>query len=101
MSGYVLSTDADLDLNDIWEYIARDNTEAADHWIAKLFDAFEALGQNPEMGHPRADLTQYPVLFWPVGAYVVIYRAERRLVEIVAVTQGSRDIPAFLHRRMQ
>lgn len=50
MSGYVLSTDADLDLNDIWEYIARDNIEAADHWIAKLFDAFEALGQNPEMG---------------------------------------------------
>lgn len=101
MSGYVLSTDADLDLDDIWEYIARDNIEAADHWIAKLFDAFEALGQNPKMGHPRADLTQYPVLFWPVGAYIVIYRAERRLVEIVAVTQGSRDIPAFLHRRMQ
>lgn len=101
MSGYVLSTDADLDLDDIWEYIARDNIEAADHWIGKLFDAFEALAQNPKMGHPRADLTQYPVLFWPVGAYIVIYRAERRLVEIVAVTQGSRDIPAFLHRRMQ
>ena len=30
---------------------------------------------------------------------IVIYRAERRPIEIVAVTQGSRDIPAFLRRR--
>lgn len=60
MSGYVLSTDADLDLGDIWEYIARDNIEAADHGIAKLFDAFEGFRAEPEMGHPRADFTQYP-----------------------------------------
>ena len=83
----------------IW-MIARDNIEAADHWISELFDAFEALGQNPRMGHMRTDLTPYPVLFWSVGAYLIIYRAERLPIEIVAVTQGSRDIPAFLHRRM-
>jgi plasmid stabilization system protein ParE len=52
------------------------------------------------MGHKREDLTRYPVLFSPVGSYLVIYRPERRPIEIVAVTQGSRDIPAFLHRRM-
>ena len=51
------------------------------------------------MGHKREDLTAYPVLFWPVGAYLVIYRATSYPVEIVAVTQGARDIPAFLHRR--
>jgi plasmid stabilization system protein ParE len=100
VTGYVLSVDADLDLDDIWEYIARDNIDAADRWIAKLFDAFEALGRTPGMGHTREDLTPHPVRFWPVGAYLVIYRAERRPIEIVAVTQGSRDIPTFLHRRM-
>ena len=51
------------------------------------------------MGHKREDLTPYAVLFWPVGAYLIIYRADRRPIEIVAVTQGSRDIPAFLRRR--
>ena len=30
MSRYVLSSDADLDLEQIWEYIARDNIDAAD-----------------------------------------------------------------------
>ena len=54
---------------------------------------------SPGIGHKRADLTSYPVLFWTVGAYLIIYRAEGRLVEIVAVTQGSHDIPAFLRRR--
>ena len=100
MSGYVLSADAALDLEDIWEYIAADNVDAADRWTGKLFDAFEALGRTPGMGHKREDLTAYPVLFWPVGAYLVIYRAERLPVEIVAVTRGSRDIPVFLRQRM-
>jgi plasmid stabilization system protein ParE len=100
VSGYVLSADAEFDLDGIWEYIAEDNIDAADRWIGKLFDAFEALGQTPGMGHRRQDLTPYPVLFWPVGAYLIIYRAERRLIEIVAVTRGSRDIPAFLSRRV-
>ena len=52
------------------------------------------LAQMPRMGHTRGDVTDYPVLFLPVGAYLVIYRADRQPIEIVAVTQGSRDIPA-------
>lgn len=101
MSGYILAPDAVLDLEDIWDYIAADNLEAADRWIEKPFAAFETIGRSPGMGHERQDLTSYPVLFWTVGAYLIIYRSERRPIEIVAVTQGSRDIPAFLPRRMQ
>jgi plasmid stabilization system protein ParE len=102
VSNYILGPDADLDLDDIWEYIAADSIDAADRWIAKLFDAFEAIGRMPGIGHKREDLTAYPVLFWPVGSYLIIYRtrADRHAVEIVAVTQGSRDIPAFLRRRL-
>ena len=101
MSGYVLSADADFDLEAIWEYIASDNLDAADRWISKLFDAFEALGRTPSLGHRREDLTPYAVLFWPVGAYLIIYRADRQPIEIVAVTQGSRDIPSFLSQRVR
>lgn len=99
MSAYVLSVDAALDLEDIWEYIGADSVDAADRLVGKLFDAFEALASTPRMGHKREDLTAYPVLFWPVGSYLVIYRAERVPIEVVAVTRGSRDIPAFLHQR--
>jgi plasmid stabilization system protein ParE len=96
---YVLNVDAEQDLNEIWEYIADDSIDAADRWIDKLFDAFGSLAQSPGMGHKREDLTAFPVLFWPVGAYLILYRVQAEWIEIVAVTQGARDIPSFLSQR--
>lgn len=98
-SGYVLGQDAEADLDDIWEYIAGGSLDAADRWIGKLFDAFEALSKTPGIGHKRDDLTRHAVLFWPLGAYIIVYRDAEPL-EIVGMTQGSRDIPAFLRRRI-
>lgn len=51
-----------------------DNIDDADRWIEKLFDAFEALGRTPGMGQRHEDLASHPVLFWLVGAYLLIYR---------------------------
>ena len=101
MREYVLSTGAETDLDEIWEYIAQDNNQAADRWIGKLFDAFDALAQTPGMGHKREDITTYSILFWPVGAYLILYRVLSERIEIVAVTQGARDIPSFLRQRTQ
>jgi plasmid stabilization system protein ParE len=101
MNRYVLSVAAELDLDAIWDYIAQDNIDAADRWVSKLFDAFEALALAPGMGHKREDLTAFPILFWPVGAYLILYLVRDEWVEIVAVTQGARDIPAFLSQRIQ
>jgi toxin ParE1/3/4 len=100
VSRYILSEDADRDLESVWDYIAEDNLAAADQWLATLFDAFEMIAQNPRVGHERRDLTAHAVLFWPVSAYLIIYRVKSTLVEIVAVTQGGRDIPAFLDHRL-
>ena len=101
MNRYVLNVAAELDLDEIWEYIAQDNLDAADRWIGKLFDAFQLLAQTPTIGHKREDLTPLPVLFWPVGAYLILYRVQSEWIEIVAVTQGARDIPTFLSQRNQ
>jgi plasmid stabilization system protein ParE len=100
VNDYVLGSDAVLDLEDVWEYIAADSVDAADRWIAKLFDAFETIAGMPGIGHSRTDLTAFPVRFWAVGAYLIVYRSDGQRVEIVAVTQGSRDIPSFLRRRL-
>lgn len=101
MNRYVLSVDAEQDLNQIWEYIAQDNMDAADRWVEKLFDAFQSLAEAPGMGHTREDLTALPVLFWPVGAYLILFRVQAEWIEVVAVTQGARDIPTFLTQRNQ
>ncbi len=106
MSACVLSVDADFDLPTrsgchSGVHCPEDSVDAADRWIGKLFDAFDALGRTPTHGPParRPYLVPGPVL--AVDAYPIIYRAERHPVEIVAVTQGSRDIPAFLRRRIR
>lgn len=99
MSAYILGRDAQRDLDDLWDYIAEDSVEAADRLIARLFKAFEALARNPGIGHRREDLTDFPVLFWPVGNYLVIYRTKKALIQIVAVVHGKRDIPTFLRWR--
>jgi plasmid stabilization system protein ParE len=99
MNPYILAAAAELDLDAIWEFIAKDNLDSADRQIAALFDAFEALAQTPGMGHTRQDLTSLPLLFWPVGTYLVVYRVQPERVEIVAVLHGARDLPTVLHRR--
>ncbi len=99
MNRFVLSAAAEMDLDAIWDYIAQDSLDAANRWIEKLFEAFEGLDRNPGLGHKREDLTSLPVLFWPVGAYLILYRTKEDRVEIVAVTQGARDIPKFLNER--
>lgn len=101
MKQYVLGAGAERDLHLIWEYIAQDSIGAADRWIAKLFAAFGKLARNPGIGHKRSDLASHAVLFWPVSVYVIVYRVRNKHVEIVAVTQGSRDIPSLLSPRNQ
>jgi hypothetical protein len=53
------------------------------------------------MGHKRDDLANFPVLFWPVSAFLILNRVQNEFIEIVAVTQGAREIPSFLRQRTQ
>ncbi|MSV31558.1 MAG: type II toxin-antitoxin system RelE/ParE family toxin [Bryobacterales bacterium] len=100
MKRFVLTPDAAQDLDDIWEYIAADSPEAADRLIGEIYDQLLALASTPGMGHRREDLAEdRPLLFWPVGNYLVLYRTIKGLVEVVAVAHGKRDIPSFIGRR--
>ncbi len=99
MNGYVLSSDAEADLNAIWESIANDDIDAADGWIARLFDAFKELACKPEKGHARQDLAGHSIYFSAVGAYLVIYSRHEVSIEIVAVVQGARNVPSFVQHR--
>jgi hypothetical protein len=54
-------------MEEIWESIAADSVDSADHSIEKLFDRFERSHDRTGAGHKRDDLTSYPVLFWLVS----------------------------------
>ncbi len=99
MTSYVIGEDAEHDLDAIWEFIAADSIDAADRWMERLFDSFAEIAQSPGVGHKRSDLTPLHIRFSAVGAYLIIYRVKSDVVQIIAVTQGARDIPSFLRLR--
>ena len=101
MPAYELAPEALDDLLNIHEFVAADSPVAAQRLIDGFFAAFEHLASWPRSGHPRTDLTEKPVLFWPVSSYLVVYRIRDKdgLVQIVAVLLGARDVPAVLDSR--
>jgi toxin ParE1/3/4 len=94
---YELSPEARDDLQEIWVYIAQDNPAMADQLEGDIYAACELLAKNPHLGHKRPDLTEEPVLFWPVrGQYLVIYLAEAEPLKIVCILHGARNVFAEL-----
>ncbi len=96
MAEYVLSPEARLDLLGIWEYIARDDVDAADRVEQEVNQAASNLARNPGIGHWRRDLTSKPVRFWPVHSYLIIYDPRTQPLEVVRILSGYRDIAEVL-----
>jgi plasmid stabilization system protein ParE len=63
MSSYAFHPDALADLNEILEYIAEDNLDAADRVLADIHTVLRTLAGSPHIGHRRLDLTARPLRF--------------------------------------
>jgi plasmid stabilization system protein ParE len=72
------------------------NIDIADSIRNEFFSAFADLVRYPGMGHFRGDLVANPLRFWRVRDYLIIYRSEKKPLEIVRVLHGKRDVQALL-----
>ena len=82
---------AELDLLDIWDYIADDSFERADEFLDRIESKLQALARTPGMGKRRKELLPGLQSF-PIGNYVVFYRASEDGIDVIRVLRGSRDI---------
>ncbi len=96
MSGYILSPLAAQDLNDLWEFIARNNLDAADRILEEIYEAMQHLVRMPLLGHVREDLADRSHRFWPVPAFLIVYHPDTSPLESVRILRGSRDIPSLI-----
>jgi len=97
---FVLSPLAAQDLDDILYYVLEQSGPVrAQHVAARFYDTFQQLADTPGLGHRREDLTEAPVLFRAVWSYLVIYRPDRKPLEVVRVLHGARDLPPLLADR--
>jgi plasmid stabilization system protein ParE len=93
---YVLSRLAADDIDDIWDFIAKRNIDAADRVIDELYRAIRKLAEMPQIGHVREDLADRTHRFWPVRDFLIIYHPDTKPLEVVRVLRGARDIPGLL-----
>ncbi|MGD0480083.1 MAG: type II toxin-antitoxin system RelE/ParE family toxin [Terracidiphilus sp.] len=91
MTGYAFHPEAEADTNDIWEYIAADNSAAADRITAEIEKALDNLVLLPGQGHRRPDLASRPLRFILVREYLIAYAPDEKPLWIVAVIHGRRN----------
>jgi toxin ParE1/3/4 len=104
MTGYALHPEARFDLDEIWEYIAADNLEAAYRTIDEILAAIRRVVPFPHTGHRRRDLTSRPLRFIRVRDYLIAYAPDEKPLWVIAVMHGHRDprvMAAILRGREQ
>ena len=84
MSGYAFHPDAFADLDEIWEYIAQDNVDAADRVLADIHSTVTLLAGSPQIGHRRPDLTTRSLRF-----HVARFATDRRCQGPAWLAPGS------------
>ena len=102
--GVSLTKDAERDLEEIYLYISEhDSPASADHVLARLIKATEALRTSPDRGSFVNELrslgiSEYRQIFFK--PYRLIYGVHSKQVIIYVVTDGRRDMGSLLARRL-
>jgi toxin ParE1/3/4 len=94
---YRLAPGAEFELDEIWLWTAKESgsVDIADHLVDSITERFFLLARYPHMGRPRDDLRS-GLRSFPVGRYVIIYRAEGEEVSILHIVAAARDIEPLL-----
>jgi toxin ParE1/3/4 len=95
MRKIVFSPEAIEDLEEIWLYIAQDSPARADGFLDQLYSlCTEKLAAFPEIGTGR-DYLDRQVSAFPYKRYMIYYRFDASLIEIIRILHGSRDLPTI------
>jgi toxin ParE1/3/4 len=82
---------AEVDLIDIWRYIAQDSPANADRLLDRINETMSRLAAVPFMGQARFDLAPGLRMF-PVGNCLIFFRPIQDRIEVIRVLHGKRNI---------
>jgi toxin ParE1/3/4 len=86
---------AQIDLDDIWTAIAQTDFLRADRFVAKLEAKISGLSQFPESGVARTDI--FPTARVLIdGQYLIFYRYVERIVVVMRIVHGARDLSEII-----
>ncbi|GAT31662.1 toxin ParE1/3/4 [Terrimicrobium sacchariphilum] len=79
------------DFEEIWDFIADDNPNAADSLLRLLDETASLLARAPGLGRKRPEILP-EVRSFPVGNYVLYYFPIADGIQLLRVLHGARDI---------
>lgn len=92
MSDWILSSDAEEDLQDIFLYTTQNwGDRRARVYLNELFELFATLALQPEMGRSREELGD-GIRSFPHRSHIVFFMEWRGETAISRVLHGARDI---------
>jgi len=97
MPRIVVSPLAQVDIDGIWDHIARDSLVKADRFIDRIEQRFELLATNPRLGVARDDLRP-GLRGFRHASYLIYYRLIRGGIEVARVVHGARRQEALFRR---
>lgn len=89
MARIIRTRQARSDVLDIWEYIAADNTAAADKLLLRLDEVVRLLAEQPELGS-RQDKYRVGLRCMPVGNYLIFYDQVPDAIRVLRILHGAR-----------
>ena len=93
MSRYLLSAEAESDLDEIRAYLMQHGgTRLVRYVFGDIRKALNFLADTPRAGHLRPDLTDEPVKFWSVFSYLIVYDPTRRPLGIACILHAAQDL---------
>jgi len=100
MGRFIFSEFVEGELAAIWDYIALDNLDAADRFLAAAAHTFQELARNPEIGIQRRfpgsqlhSLRSFRIKGFE--NYLIFYRPIPEGIEILNILHGARDLDKF------
>lgn len=100
-SRFFLTPSAKSDLDEILLSIAEDCPVRAEHLRRELRASLLLPGQSPGVGHCREDLMERRYRFWNCHSFLLCYRWEACPIQVIAIVHGSRELHAFLGKRVE
>jgi toxin ParE1/3/4 len=93
MPKYILSSRADSDLEEIWDYTDQKwGRDQARTYLTQLENRMLILAHHPALGRKRYDIPGEPMSFHE-GRHVIFYRSSQAGIEILRVLHDAMDFP--------
>ena len=94
MANVTYSELAEIDLIEIWQYIAEDSPANADKFIDYLDEKCRLLARTPRIGREFSEFSD-GLFGFPVKNYLIFYEITDEGIVIARVLNAKRDIPTL------